>query len=220
MRPFIELLDKFWNDQYNINIFWNERYKIARPKAFDRDKAHIQALHLFWRKGYTATSIEDLVEALRLSRSSLYDTFGDKRTLFLSALKLYSQRVISHVEETLKAAPSPIAGIQTLLDELIGSAGSEAGARGCFMVNSIAELVPYDADVTEIAAAYSEVFQRLLTESLRQAAEQGRVTNKQTPEQFAAYVFNAIQGIRLLIKSGTAREQLLAIRDITLNSLR
>jgi len=62
---------------------------IARPKAFDREKALMQALQLFWRKGYSATSVEDLSSALHLSRSSLYATFGDKRTLFLAALRLY-----------------------------------------------------------------------------------------------------------------------------------
>ena len=58
-------------------------------------------MRLFWRKGYAATSVEDLIATLQLSRSSLYDTFGDKRTLFLEALKLYSERVISGTARTL-----------------------------------------------------------------------------------------------------------------------
>src|SRR5439155_13835225 len=102
---------------------------------------------LFWRKGYTATSVEDLVAALHLSRSSFYATFGDKRSLFLEALRLYSQRVLSRTARTLNEAASPLAGFQTLFDELTAGISSEAGARGCFMVNSIAELVPYDPDV-------------------------------------------------------------------------
>ena len=88
---------------------------MARPKAFSREKAQMQALQLFWRKGYAATSIEDLVETLQLSRSSLYGTFGDKRTLFLEVLKLYSERVISRIVRTLNESPSPVAGFQTLL---------------------------------------------------------------------------------------------------------
>jgi TetR/AcrR family transcriptional regulator, transcriptional repressor for nem operon len=202
-----------------MNQFWNERCKIARPKAFNREKALIQALQLFWRKGYMATSLQDLVETLHLSRSSLYDTFGDKRTLFLEALKLYSERVISRMARTLNESPSVRAGIQTLFDELTAGVGSQSGAMGCFMVNSVAELVPYDPDVTEIAAAYSDALQRLLTEALTQAALQGTVASKQAPEQLAAYVFNAMQGIRILIKSGATREQAQAIGAITLDSL-
>jgi TetR/AcrR family transcriptional repressor of nem operon len=176
-------------------------------------------MRLFWRKGYAGTSVEDLINTLRLSRSSLYDTFGDKRTLFLEALKLYSEKVLSATVRTLNEAHSPIVGIQKVFDDLIAGIGSETGALGCFMVNSVAELVPYDPDVTEIATKYADSLQQLFTTVLTEARSQNLVTKKQTPEQFAAYVFNMIQGIRVLIKSGATREQVQAISDITLNSL-
>ncbi|MEO8607293.1 MAG: TetR/AcrR family transcriptional regulator [Chloroflexota bacterium] len=176
-------------------------------------------MRLFWRKGYAATSVEDLTETLGLSRSSLYDTFGDKRKLFLEALKLYSERVISHAEQTLNEATSVITAVQTLFDEFIAGVGSEAGAMGCFMVNSITELVPYDPDVTAMAAAYTNALERLLTETLTRAAAQGVVTQEQTPDQLAAYVFNMIQGMRVIIKSGATREQAQAVAAITLRSL-
>jgi TetR/AcrR family transcriptional repressor of nem operon len=176
-------------------------------------------LQLFWRKGYSATSVEDLSSALHLSRSSLYNTFGDKRTLFLEALRLYSERVMSQTARTLKEAPSPLAGIQALFDALTVGVGRETGAMGCFMVNAVAELVPYDPDVTEIAVAYSDSLQRLLAEALAQGALQHMVTSKQTPKQLAAYLFNAMQGIRIIIKSGATREQVDAVSAITLKSL-
>jgi TetR/AcrR family transcriptional repressor of nem operon len=176
-------------------------------------------MRLFWRKGYAATSVQDLIETLHLSRSSLYDTFGDKRTLFIEALKLYSERVISSTARTLNESPSPIAGIQKVFDDLVAGAGSETGALGCFMVNSVAELVPYDPDITKIATRYADALQRLFTTVLTQARSQDMLTKKQTPEQLAAYVFNMIQGIRILIKSGATREQVQAISAITLQSL-
>ena len=175
-------------------------------------------MQLFWRKGYSATSIEDLVDALHLSRSSLYDTFGDKRTLFLDALKLYSKGVLGRVT-ALSDSQSPIAGINAIFDELAASAESESGAMGCFMVNSIAELVPYDPDVTAIAAGYNRTFQRLLTKALERASAAELDHSNQPPEQLAAYLFNAIQGIRVLIKSGASSEQIQAISAITLASL-
>ena len=176
-------------------------------------------MRLFWRKGYAATSVEDLIKTLHLSRSSLYDTFGDKRTLFIEALKLYSERVISSTARTLNESPSPITGIQKVFDDLVAGAGSETAALGCFMVNSVAELVPYDPDVTKIATTYADALQRLFTTVLKQARSQHMLTYKQTPEQLAAYVFNMIQGIRILIKSGATREQVQAISAITLQSL-
>jgi len=176
-------------------------------------------MRLFWRKGYAATSVEDLIKTLHLSRSSLYDTFGDKRTLFIEALKLYSERVISGTARTLNESPSPIAGMQKVFDDIIASIDSETGALGCFMVNSVAELVPYDPDVTEIATTYSESIQKLFAAVLTQAKSQDMLTEKQTPQQLAAYVFNMIQGIRILIKSGATQEQVQAISAMTLQSL-
>ena len=176
-------------------------------------------MQLFWRKGYAATSIEDLTGALHLSRSSLYATFGDKRTLFLEALRFYSEQVISRTTRTVQEAPSPLAGVRALFDALTASSGSAAGSMGCFMVNAVAELVPYDPDVTEIAAAYSDALQRLLTEAVIRAAPQVVATGRQTPRQLAAYLFNAMQGIRILIKTGATREQVDAVSAITLKSL-
>lgn len=192
---------------------------IPRPKAFDRQKALIQALQLFWRQGYSATSVEDLSRVLQLSRSSLYDTFGDKRTLFLEALRFYSEQVISRTARTLQEAPSPIAGIQAIFDELAAGAGNERGTMGCFMINSVAELVPYDPDVTKIALSYSQAFQRLLADAVVQAAVQPVQRGEQTPAQLAAYLFSALQGIRILLKSGATREQVDAVCMITLQSL-
>ncbi|HXQ36275.1 MAG TPA: helix-turn-helix domain-containing protein [Anaerolineales bacterium] len=176
-------------------------------------------MRLFWRKGYAATSVEDLTETLHLSRSSLYDTFGDKRRLFLEALKLYSERVLGTTAQTLNESPSPMAGIQKVFDDLIAGVGSETGALGCFMVNSVAELVPYDPDVTAIATTYADSLQQLFTTVLKAARSQNMLTKKQTPEQLATYLFNMIQGMRVLIKSGATRAQVEAISDITLKSL-
>lgn len=176
-------------------------------------------MRLFWRKGYAATSVEDLTETLHLSRSSLYDTFGDKRKLFLEALKFYSARVIAGTAQTLKDAPSVVVAMQTIFDEFTAGIGSESGMLGCFMVNSVAELVPYDDDVSEIAAAYTTTMQQMLVEALERGVAQGIVTGEQSPEQLAAYVFNTIQGMRILIKSGATPDQIRSVSAMTLRSL-
>jgi hypothetical protein len=87
------------------------------------------------------------------------------------------------------------------------------------MVNSIAELVPYDPEVTKVATEYADSVLRLLKSALTEARAQKIVTDKQTSEQLAAYVYNTIQGMRVLIKAGAKREQMKAISDITLKSL-
>ncbi len=192
---------------------------MPRPKTFDLNQALLNAMRLFWRKGYAATSIEDLVEALNLSRSSIYGAFTDKRNLFLAALQLYSDAVIAGIQKTLNETEAPLEGIQKVFDNLVAEVGTDKGALGCFMVNSVAELVPYDADVTTIAQTYSEAIEGMLVEVLKRGAAQGNLTTERTPEALAAYLFNTIQGMRVLIKAGATRDQLEAIRDITLHSL-
>ena len=133
----------------------------------------------------------------------------------MEALKFYSESVISRIAQTLTESSSALVGIQSLLDDLTAGVGNDAGAMGCFMVNSVAELVPYDSDVTKIAAAYSNSIQKLLAEKLQDIK-----TGKQSPEQLAAYVFNTMQGIRILIKSGATKEQVQAVSLMTLQNLR
>lgn len=87
------------------------------------------------------------------------------------------------------------------------------------MVNSVTELVPYDPDVTKLATEYADSIQQLLKVVLKEGSVQNLVTEKQTSEQLAAYVYNTIQGMRVLIKGGATREQMQAISDITLKSL-
>ena len=87
------------------------------------------------------------------------------------------------------------------------------------MVNSVAELVPYDPEVTALATAYSDSLRGLLAQALTRAGRPDQATRQQTPERLAAYVYNMIQGLRILIKSGATRAQVQAVRDITLKSL-
>ena len=140
--------------------------------------------------------------------------------MFLDALKLYSARVVSRTAQTLSEASTPVAGIQAVFDDLTAGIGTDSGKLGCFMVNSVAELVPYDREVTKIAAAYSTSMERLFSEALTRAGAEGTVTGKQTPAELATYVFNAMQGIRILIKSGATRAQVEAVVAQTITSLR
>ncbi|MDH3970432.1 MAG: TetR/AcrR family transcriptional regulator, partial [Rhodospirillales bacterium] len=68
---------------------------MARPKSFDREEVLERAMAVFWRKGYAATSVRDLVEATGLNPGSLYDTFDDKHGLFLESVTLYRRTVVA-----------------------------------------------------------------------------------------------------------------------------
>ena len=65
---------------------------MAGIKRFDKDNVPDRAMRVFWERGYEANSIDDLLKATGINRGSLYGTFGDRRSLFLSALDRYVEQ--------------------------------------------------------------------------------------------------------------------------------
>ena len=117
---------------------------MARPRNFDEQDVLRKAINLFWRQGYKATSMEDLVQGLGISRASLYDTFGDKHQLYLRALGEYDKES-NEVATTLLGIerPAPEA-VRALLESAMASSTGADRQWGCFMVNSLIELAPHD----------------------------------------------------------------------------
>src|ERR1700733_11187409 len=94
---------------------------MARPREFDRDAAVQRAMSVFWRKGYAATSTDDLLRAMNIGRQSMYDTFGGKPRLYLEALETYQQERIAENIERLRSTASPLAGIEAFVIGIIAS---------------------------------------------------------------------------------------------------
>lgn len=192
---------------------------MPRPKTFDTEKALLNAMHLFWQRGYAATSIDDLVQALGLSRSSIYDTFGDKRQLFLNALNRYREIIVKRFSNRLDKSDSVAALLNAVFDELIEAADSESGKMGCFMVNSVAELAPYDDDVTKIAYHYNTEMIDLITLAVQKGQQVHEFSAAHDPAPLALFLFNNMQGMRLLIKSRQEKDMLLGIKNVCLAAL-
>src|ERR1700730_14950393 len=111
---------------------------MARPKAFDRDAALQAALEVFWAKGFAGTSTEDLTAAMGIGRQSLYDTFGDKRRLFLEALARYNADSVAGHLADLRSAPDATEAIKTLLLRFANEP-EDRRVLGCMGVNAVCE---------------------------------------------------------------------------------
>src|SRR5260370_2070697 len=119
---------------------------MARPKEFDRGIAGERAMSVFWSKGYAATSTDDLLQAMKIGRQSMYDTFGDKRSLYVEALERYQlESVAGHIKR-LRSVASPLAGIEALLVGVI-SLDRATRERGCMGVGAISEFGNADTDL-------------------------------------------------------------------------
>ncbi|CAM5226429.1 TetR/AcrR family transcriptional regulator OS=Streptomyces tendae OX=1932 GN=GUR47_24575 PE=4 SV=1 [Streptomyces tendae] len=196
--------------------------RTGRPREFDKEQALERALKLFWSRGYGATSIQDLVDALAVERGSLYGTFGDKRRFYLEAVRLYWEVYERHLTTTLDAAPLLPALREILthparLDELISDVGVP---QGCLVGNTTAELVPQDSEATEIVTRSYHRFTAIVTDALRRAQAAGEVTGKARPEDQAQMLLYLVQGLSLVSRAGLDGAAALAAIDAAVDGLR
>ncbi|CAL9560137.1 HTH-type transcriptional repressor ComR [Streptomyces sp. enrichment culture] len=196
--------------------------RTGRPREFDKDQTLTRALELFWSRGYGATSVQDLVDALGVERGSLYGAFGDKRRFYLDAVRLYWDVYERHLTAALDTTPLLPALREILthparLDELVSEAGVP---QGCLVGNTTAELVPADEEATDVVSRSYRRFTDLVTEALRRAQAAGEVTDSARPEAQAQLLLYVVQGLSLVSRAGLDRAAALAAIDTAVDALR
>lgn len=122
---------------------------MARPREFDTDEALKGATEIFWRQGYLATNLPDLLDAMGLTRGSFYKAFSDKENAYLEALDYYDRTVVSVAVRLLAECEGPNAS--TCLSVMFRT--GDAPRRGCFICNAMVELAPVNPDVANRANA-------------------------------------------------------------------
>ena len=170
---------------------------MARPLEFDRSKAVNKALVLFWRKGYQASSLADLLSAMGIGRSSFYAAFTDKRTLFLECLDLFAARTVDVVQRARSEMP-PVDALQHFFERnFIGVPGSGVAASasrhwGCMLVNTVIEMAGVDDELAERASRHLGEMQRVFQACLRDAGAKAA-----RAEDLAAMLMLLNEGIRV-----------------------
>ena len=138
---------------------------MARPVAFDLDKARDKALLLFWQRGFQATSLSDLLETLGISRSSFYAAFGDKRALFVTCLDLFAKRT----QQVLLTAKPPLDALQFFFERHLNGPARGKASLGCLLVNTVLEMAGVDDELAERASRHLADIQRLFEQCLLEA---------------------------------------------------
>jgi TetR/AcrR family transcriptional regulator, transcriptional repressor for nem operon len=143
---------------------------MARPIEFDRPKAVNRALAMFWRKGYQATSLADLLTAMGIARSSFYAAFTDKRSLFIECLDLWAARTLQLLQDARSEMP-PVDALQHFFERsFVGVQGAGAKANwGCMLVNTVLEMAGVDDDLAARASRRLVEMQRVFQAILQDA---------------------------------------------------
>ena len=178
---------------------------MARPRAFDDDKALDAAVKCFWRHGLEATSVRDLATEMGINGPSLYNAFGDKRALFTRALARYAERWMRERIERLEREDSPKSAIRAFLHELIERSIEDRQRRGCLIVNSDLEVSPHDAELRGVIASYLREIEMFFRRCLERGQEAGEIPPNIDPRDTARHLLGVVLGIRVAARSRPER---------------
>jgi TetR/AcrR family transcriptional repressor of nem operon len=191
-------LREFLTDRSIIGTF---TFMVGRPKEFDPDAALDAAVDLFWSKGFEGCSMAELLDHMQINRQSLYDTYGDKRELFMAVLAKYMSRVGAEMHGALSNGKTPLAKIRNFL-KLVAKKLASGSAHGCLLTNTMVELGPHDAEIREAVAARWRGLEDTLANLFQQAVDEREIRSTANPRQLARLVFTVMQGSIVLSKAG------------------
>jgi AcrR family transcriptional regulator len=184
--------------------------KLGRPRTFDYDTALLQAMAVFWEKGYDGASMRDLTGAMGITGPSLYAAFGDKRGLYLKTIDHYCSAdactplVVLEGEENIEPA------LHGFLVEVIRSATEhESGAKGCFLASSVVASVGQVDGVAERVEDAIADTERRLTARFEREIDKGTLPATFPARERAALLFDIRQGYMFRGRAGLSRECML-----------
>ncbi len=181
---------------------------MARRKEFDPEEALDRSMDLFWRRGYEASSLQDLVDHVGVNRQSLYDTFGDKHDLFLATLDRYFDVSVREDLKILDEAGPALGAIRRFFQSLVDLGGTDAARKGCMVVNSAVELSLHDEDArSRVAAVFSWIEERF-RKTLVRARENGELGRRRDPRALARFLTSFMVGRNVLAKAGASRKSM------------
>ncbi len=181
---------------------------MARSKEFNESEVLKKAMHLFWHKGFSETSAQDLVEGLGIHRSSLYSTFGDKFELFKKALGLYRKEYSQPAIQMLEEAENPKSTLIKLFDVIVQEALEDSKAKGCFMVNVEIEMAPHCPEVSSAIQANRKEFEMAWYHFIQRGQSMGQFKKDASALAMARFVFGIITALRVASRSNTPKEVL------------
>jgi len=166
-------------------------------KQFDTEVALEQAMKVFWARGYEAASLSELLKNMGIGKKSLYDTFGNKRSLFLKALEHYAQTTIQDMRIRLSAKGSPSVNLKQLLKDW-HEMDSQPGSCGCMFGTNIADFNTDDEAIAKVIRSYLQQLEDLFTATLTQAQAAGELSSETSPRNLARLMLCTTQGMALL----------------------
>ncbi|KPN97494.1 MULTISPECIES: TetR/AcrR family transcriptional regulator [Lysinibacillus] len=192
---------------------------MARNKEFDEKAVLKKAMELFWKQGYEKTSMQDLVNHMGIHRRSIYDTFGDKYSLFLASLKSYEVFVAEELTKIISNSSTLKIAIRNIFEYVVNLAELEIYPAGCFAVNTAVELSLLDKDIQHLTTKMFNDTEELFNKLLKEGQNKGELKNDLNTQVTAQFLHNNLIGLRVLVKTKYTKKDLESIIDLILKVL-
>lgn len=191
---------------------------MSRSQEFDRATVMEKAMERFWKNGYEATSMAELLAATGLSRSSLYAEFGSKLGIFNLVYDQYRARRTQHLNEILARYPAP-EGIRRFFGEIAQAAAGDPASFGCMSTNQAVELARVDETVRQkVRSDYAQLEERLY-EYLLEGQVNGTVPASADVAAATSALVTAFSGFQLAVRGGLDRSRLTRTLDYLMHPL-
>ena len=190
---------------------------MARIEEFDKDEVLSRAMHLFWEKGYNGTSMQELVDATGINRSSIYNSFGSKQQLYNKSLARYQREGNKFFQKALLKAGDPLQAIRTIFESFLPEMTNDNKSKGCFAMNCKSEMANRDENIQKWLLDQQENTLSLFEALIKDGQKQGLINKKDSPRAYAYFIFNAFQGFRM---SGILIKDEGILQNIIDNSIR
>jgi TetR/AcrR family transcriptional repressor of nem operon len=201
---------------------------LARPREFDETAVLEAAMRCFWSRGYEATSVHDLAAGTGLTAASLYNAFGDKRSLYRHALEHYLKQSVRERIKRLETTLPPFPSIRAFFDEIIERSVKDRERRGCMLVNSALEVAPHDASFRQTISRELMAIEAFFRRRIVAGQRDGSIAARQPADDLARLLLSVLLGIRVLARTrpnrdlleASASAGLAALADVPANATR
>lgn len=192
---------------------------IGRPLEFDPEIALDAAMNLFWLKGYEHTSMQDLLTAMNLSKSSLYQAFGGKQQLFQQCIARYTDQFAGLLYQGLAAAPSGRQFIDDFLHSVLEDVAGTCAPRGCLVMNTASEFAQSKPEIAQDVVKSVERFRGALQAAVERAQREGDIAPERDARTLANYLVSSMSGLKVQAKAGANMQTLNGIIKVVLKAL-
>ena len=192
---------------------------MARPREFDEDTVLEAAMRCFWAQGYDATSVRDLAAEMGITGASLYNAFGDKRSLYRRAWDRYLTHSVHDRMARLSDVP-PLAAIAGFFDEIVERSVADDQRRGCLLVNSAMEVALRDAAFGEMVSRELTTLEGFFQRCVAAGQQDGTITRRQSANSLAKLLLSVLLGVRVLARARPERDVLAGAVTALLELLR